>query len=488
MQNNCFKIRRAIAFALCVLTLLSVLSFSGGKYLHTSLTASAAAETNDVVIKPTYTVKFDKENYNKLLKQLNAQLQKKKFSKLAKRFLRDLLKFEVRNYPQWKTVNRDYPLMYKYVKENLVDVIPYITKIKLIDKSTPAGKVRAARVNWVGQTSQDAKSCTITMFYDISNPNMSDYEYATVLATLAHEIRHVRDRKAILYTKFPTRAVDDIFIEGGASFFERHCLPMVTPQESWETVTNSEGVTLYYDREDGCGYPYFQSIYDGLIYLAGYRTVNAVGKGKSVNQVKNAIAERYGQKVADEIWRLLLKMPRDPEKSKKPDTTFLTTVKFFRNLLNCVKQDIRNLDVSDKKQVRKFMDIFRNLKVKVLPHIQNDDGVLTSTYFAIDEVQELLIDQVLAARALPAIFDNSTLNRQAIREMLYYSETEYPMTYYDTEFLPPTIAQTAYTFSFDGYYGNMQMVYTNAYGVDVQFDCPFDEESFYARDCSYADS
>ena len=55
-------------------------------------------------------------------------------------------------------------------------------------------------------------------------------------------------------------------------------------------------------------------------------------------------------------------------------------------------------------------------------------------------------------------------------------------------FLPPTIAQTAYTFSFDGYYGNMQMVYTNAYGVDVQFDCPFDEESFYARDCSYADS
>ena len=122
MQNNCLKIRRAIAFALCVLTLLSVLSFSGGKYLHTSLTASAAAETNDVVIKPTYTVKFDKENYNKLLKQLNAQLQKKKFSKLAKRFLRDLLKFEVRNYPQWKTVNRDYPLMYKYVKENLVDI------------------------------------------------------------------------------------------------------------------------------------------------------------------------------------------------------------------------------------------------------------------------------------------------------------------------------------------------------------------------------
>ena len=488
MKNKIGRIKRGIAVVLSIITMFSVLSFSGGRYLQTSLQAFAAAETEAVVIKPTYTVKFDKENYNKLLKQLNAYLQKKKFSKLAKRFLRDLLKYEVRNYPLWKTVNRDYPLMYKYVKENLVDVIPYISKIKLIDKSTPKGKACAKKVSWVGQTSQSETGCTITMFYDISNPNMSDYEYAEVLATLAHEIRHVRDRKAILHTEFPTRAVDDIFIEGGASFFERHCLPMVTHQESWDTVTTSKGVTLYYDREDGCGYPYFQCIYDGLIYLAGYRAVDAVGKGKSVLSVKNAIAERYGQKVADEIWRLLLKLPRDPEKSKKPDTTFLTTVKFFRNMLNCVKQDIRNLDVSDKKQVRKYMDIFRNLKVKILPHIQDDDGILTDTYFAMDAVEEKLIDQVIASKALPQIFENRTLNRQAVKEMLYYSETEYPVLLFNTEYLPPTIAQTAYTFSFDGYYGNMQMVYTDADGDHIQFDCPFDEESFYKRECSYVGS
>ena len=484
MKNKIGRIKRGIAVVLSIITMFSVLSFSGGRYLQTSLQAFAAAETEAVVIKPTYTPKFDKETYQKLLKQLNANLKKKKFSKLANKLLRDLLKNEVRHYPQWKLVNKDLPKMYDYIKDNLIDVIPLIGKIKLIDLNTEVGKRRRAKVDWVGLTVTSGNFSNISLFYDLSDEDMTDYEYAMQLSNLAHEIRHVRDREAILHTKFPTQTVEDVFLEGGPSFIERVCLPMGTEQDTNDVLEVDDDNEIFYDREGFCGYPYFSCFYDGLVYMAGYRTVNEVGKGKNPITVKKAIAKRYGESTANEIWRILLKLPYNPEKSKNPKATFKLNAKFFRLVMDCAKKDIRSLDARDKKAVRKYMDVFRNLKVKIIPYFIQDGTFATPELCGVDSVEELLIDKVLASKALPTIYDNRALNRQAVEEILYYNDLEYKAWIF-TEFLPPTIAQTEYTFTYSEGEGVLTMDFTNERDLEVLFDCTFDEYGNNDRECSY---
>ena len=117
-------VQKTVAWLLCCVLLLSVLSFPGLNIFQTAIQSYAAAETEPVVIEPTYTYRFSQKSYEKLLKLLNVQLKKKKFSKLAKQMLRDILYYEMIYFPQWRNVYRDYPTTAAYVKENLIQVIP----------------------------------------------------------------------------------------------------------------------------------------------------------------------------------------------------------------------------------------------------------------------------------------------------------------------------------------------------------------------------
>ena len=478
-------LKRTVAFLLCAFTILSVLTFADGAALR----SFAAAETEPVVIEPTYTYKFPQKTYDKLLKQLNAQLKKKNFSKLAKKMLRDILYYEALYYPQWKNVYPDLPSTAAYIKENLINVIPMVDKIKLIDTSTPEGKKRRKKAGWVGLTVSNSQTSKITLFYDFSDKDMTPFEYEGQLSNLVHELRHVHDRKGIVGTKFPTETMEDIFFEGACSFHERFVLPMATYQESVAMVETSKDVTLFFDREACCAYPYFQCFFDGLICLAGYQTVDAIGKGKKPVTVKQAIAGRYGQETADTVWRILSKLPYDPEETKSPDKLFQLSVKFFQLLTDCMTKDIKKLDVRQPEVIRAYMDVFRNFKIKVLPFISDDAG---TAYFDTEKAEQILIDKILASGALPRLYEDEALNRQAIREMLYCDEFTYNVLFWE-EYLPPSIAQTKYTFSAieledESYDGMLTMSFKNERGVTVSFTCCFDEAETWDREADYPEN
>ena len=484
-------VQKAVAWLLCCVLLLSVLSFPGLNIFQTAIQSYAVAETEPVVIEPTYTYRFSQKSYEKLLKLLNVQLKKKKFSKLAKQMLRDILYYEMIYFPQWRNVYRDYPTTAAYVKENLIQVIPKISEIELIDLNTKEGKRKKKKTGWVGQTINQKGYSKITMFYDLSDGNGSAYAYEQTLATLAHEVRHVRDRDGILYTSFPTNTMENIFFEGASNFHERHVLPMATYQGAWQSVTNSKGVKILFDRETGGAYPYYQSFFDGLVYLAGYNIVDAVGEGKTPAAVKNEIANRYGQDIADSVWRILQKLPNDPKETKSPDTLFALTLKYFRLLTKCVTRDIKNLKVSQPDEIRQYMDIFRNFKNKILPYIQDKNGSFaTDQYFNTQTAERLLVNKIIASGALPRLYENKALNRQAITEMLYCDEYQYRILF-SREYLPPTIAQTQYTFTVnetggeDAYEGLLTMSYKNEYDDEILLYCYFDENETTYRNAEY---
>ena len=329
------------------------------------------------------------------------------------------------------------------------------------------------------------------MFYDLSDGNESAYAYEQTLATLAHEVRHVRDRDGILYTSFPTNTMENIFFEGASNFHERHVLPMATYQGAWQSVTNSKGVKILFDRETGGAYPYYQSFFDGLVYLAGYNIVDAVGEGKTPAAVKNEIANRYGQDIADSVWRILQKLPNDPKETKSPDTLFALTLKYFRLLTKCVTRDIKNLKVNQPDEIRQYMDIFRNFKNKILPYIQDKNGSFaTDQYFNTQTAERLLVNKIIASGALPRLYENKALNRQAITEMLYCDEYQYRILF-SREYLPPTIAQTQYTFTVnetggeDAYEGLLTMSYKNEYDDEILLYCYFDENETTYRNAEY---
>ena len=484
-------LQRASAYLLSCVLLLSLFSFPGVNVLQTAVRSFAAAETEPVVIAPTYTYRFNQKSYDKLLKMLNRRIKGKQFPKLAVRMLRDILYYEMIYYPQWRAVYPDFPTTAAYVKENLIDVIPLITKIKLINLNTREGRKLKQEVDWVALTSTQGDVNVITMFYDVSDASRSAYAYEQTLATLAHEIRHVRDYNARLYTTFPTGTLEKIFIEGASNFHERHVLPMATYQGEWQTVTNSRGVKMMFDRETGGAYPYYQSFFDCLVFLAGYAAVDAVGEGKRPETVRNAIAKRYGEETAETVWRILQKLPSDPQKAKDPDKLFFMALKLFRLLNACVTRDIRALDKEKPEEIRAYMDIFRNFKNKVLPYMQDDTGkVVTDSYFNTRKAEQILINKILASGALPQLYEKKALNRQAIREMLYCDEYEYRILF-SHEYLPPTIAQTNYTFSVyeepfaEGYEGLLTMSYQNEQGTEVLVYCYFDGEKTRHRDAEY---
>ena len=486
-------VKRTVAFLLCLITLFSVLSFADATVFQLATTASAAAETERVVIEPTYTYEFDEHLYQSLLKQLNAQLRKKKFSKIANTFLREILRYEVENYSQWTHVYPDLPSTAAFIKENLINVIPQIQTIKLIDLDTEAGRIFHEKTDYSGQTTPGSNGYVIRSLYtnldSLDLERINDYEaHLYDLQTLAHEIRHVRDWKGLAKQDFPSYFVQMVISDGATTFHERFVSPMETFQGKVEKVFTKKGAYVQFDNETKCSYTYYRTFYDSLIYLAGYPTMNAVGKGKPLNTIKKAIAKKYGQDTANLVWKILNALPDDTIDDKNEelwltsDKAVSLIAKFFQILLQCIKKDIQKLDISKPKTVRKYMDIYRNIKLKVLPDIFNaNDKIVNDKYFKTKELDSLLAKKVIASKALPTIFDNLKLHQQAIIEMLYCNEDVY-FSASDYEcYLPATIAQTEYTFTMDKGKPLVVEYFMDQYAYEIMFECTFNEQGSLSR-------
>ena len=487
MKNNDHRtVRRSLAFLLCFITLFSVLSFADGSVFQLATTASAAAETEPVVIEPTYTYKFDQKTYDSLLKQLNTQLKKKKFSKLANTFLREILYNYVKNYPQWKNVYSNLPSTTEFIKDNLINVIPYVQKLKMIDRDTEQGRILGEKAGWQGLTTPVSGGSSIRVFYrNPESKNLDHYRHLEDLQSLAHELRHVRDR-AVKKKDYSTLFTYKMISDGATSFHERFLSPMMTyPYGDKEKVYTKKDAYVVFQQDFGTVYPYYQSFYEGLVYLAGYSTVNAVGQGKPYKTIKQTIAKRYGSETASSVWKILNALPDEIDLGHAwlvSNKAVSLSTEFFQTLLKCIKTDIQNLNLSKPNVIRKYMDIYRNIKLKVLPDVFNAKKInVNSKYFNTKELNSLLVEKVIASKALPALYSNPKWTQQAILEILYCDKEEYETTDDYPCYLPATIAQTTYTFSMEDGKPMVFELFKDEDDSSVGFFCKFDENGNISR-------
>ncbi len=468
------KIKRIAAF---LLTLLLLFSSAGAAF--------AAAETKKVVLKPTVqTEQLDLKLYNDLLHRLNAELKKKNYSALAKKLIREILDYEAMYYAQWRTVYRDLPTLEAFVQENLIEVIPQVGELTFYDITTEEGARLNESVDWSGQTTTSDGKSKVSVFY--THPlKTGGMAHRSDIGVLAHELRHVRDREAIWHVAFPSLAMEDIFVEGGASFHERYVFPMQTEEEYGKSVVANNGMKMTFTREQRQSYPYYQTYYDSLVYLAGYNIVNAVGEGKEPETVKRAIAKRYSKKTANTFWSLLQKLPEESDLSKGGEKTFRVSLQYFRLFLNCVKADISRLKTGRPETIRAYMDIYRNLKLKILPEVTDKKGEdITSKVFSTAALDRLLADKVIKSGALGTLYEDEALNRRAVLEMLYCTQAAMG-TNTASCYFPPTISVTKYTFTMKNGKGLLVMKYIDGDDWTVTICCLFNAKRTTKRAASY---
>ena len=203
--------------------------------------------------------------------------------------------------------------------------------------------------------------------------------------------------------------------------------------------------------------------------------MDKVEKGEiSLSELKETIAQNYGQEKANKIWNTIHKWYSAYNENWKSDETYNAAVDLQELYFDCIKQDIGDLKTKD--QVKKFMDIWRGYKLKVLPQIEDSDGKnITNEFFEeIDEIDNVLTDKIIGTNTMYFTPDEK-MNRAAIKYGVLSASNK---GYFDSDgiyedvYLPPTIEGTNYRYKGNG---KSIITYENRYGETVNIEITFDE-------------
>lgn len=436
--------------------------------------AAAANASQQVVIAPTLKSAYSKKAYQSLQKEMDAVIRKKGFSDLAKQFLQEILLNKLKNYNQWRTGYLDMPDAKAYLQENLIDALKNVKSITLVDENSREGKKLAAQGWAPGETDGDLN--IFVMYHDpgtaLPETHLEDLE------KLDHEIKHCKDKKVLSKPKHYKNNFDlrDLLIEGGATFHQKFVGPLSAVQGGAWAIGDCSGTKqIAYEKNNCYGYLLHLYLYETLVYLAGYRVVEDVGMGQPVMSIKKEIAQRYGAKAANRIWNGMLDLHRYFEEDVEDVDIFRFAVNLHKQILKCMQKDIERLNVKKPAQVRRYLEVYRYYKLKVMPKVyQHQYTDITDTVFDTAALDKLLIDKIIASRALPQLLPEQALNRAALLSMLYCTAMPLPGdTYY---YVPPTISNTTFAASTTQKGGKLVMKYKDENNETVRVIFLFDQD------------
>lgn len=435
-----------------------------------------------IVILDATIEKYSKERLSKILDKVNVVLEKKDkhdFPELAKTFIRDGIEQIFNNYEDWRIAYKDLPTIEEYINESIIPAIENAGRITMIDyDSEEAIKMRK---NGDATAATIGDNCDVYLMYKNQN-NYSTEEHIQDVEALFHELKHCKDKKVLFDDKHFENDVDirEFFTDGGATFHEKLIKPLTSEHPYSEDITNSEGSKcVEYGKDDILGYMLDLYIYENLVYLAGYQTVEGVGQGNDLSTITDAIAKKYGRDTADKLWEDICYLYYNFDYESSSDDSFKYAIIVQNRILECIKQDIKNLDVTNKQQIREFMNIYRNYKIKIMPNVKNDvfDDI-TQSVFNTDELDDLLIQKIEESRAIKSFSNNTQLNRMALKSILLGNNNSYYRLDGICEdlYLPKNIGGTKYYYYSKEDQGNLIMSYTDKYGRNENIKVKFNKE------------
>ena len=459
--------KRLLAFLCMLLLLVPCAAFAAP-------VSRAASASQQVILAPTLKSAYSKKVYRSLRKEMDAVIRKKGFSDLAKQFLHEILLNKLQNYNQWRTGYLDMPDAKAYLRENLIDALKNVKSITLVDENSRKGKKLAARGWAPGETDGDLN--IFVMYHDpdtaLPETHLEDLE------KLDHEIKHCKDKKVLSKPKHYKNNFDlrDLLIEGGATFHQKFVGPLSAVQGGAWTIGDGSGTKqIAYEKNNCYGYLLHLYLYETLVYLAGYRTVEDVSMGQPVMSIKKEIAQKYGAKAANRIWNGMLDLHRYFEEDDEDVDLFRFAVRLHKQILKCMQKDIERLNEKKPAQVRRYTEVYRYYKLKVMPKVyQHQYTDITDTVFDTAALDKLLIDKIIASRALPQLLPEQALNRSALQSVLYTTTMPLPGdTYY---YVPPTLSNTTVAASATQKGGKLVMKYRDENNETVRVVFLFDRD------------
>lgn len=459
--------KRLLAFLCILLLLASCAAFAAPE-------SRAASVSQQVILAPTLKSAYSKKVYQSLRKEMDAVIREKGFSDLAKQFLHEILLNKLKNYHQWRTGYLDMPDAKAYLRENLIDALKNVKSITLVDEESRKGKKLASQGWGPGETDGD-----LNIFVMYHDPNTTLPEtHLEDLEKLDHEIKHCKDKKVLSKPKHYKNNYDlrDLLIEGGATFHQKFVGPLSAAQGgSWAIGDRSGTKQIAYEKNNCYGYLLHLYLYETLVYLAGYRTVEDVGMGQPVMSIKKEITRKYGAKTANRIWNGMLDLHRYFEEDDEDVDVFRFAVNLHKQILKCMKKDIERLNVKKPAQVRRYLEVYRYYKLKVMPKVYEHQFTdITDTVFDTATLDRLLIEKIVASRALPRLLPEKALNRVALLSMLFCTAMPLPGDTYC--YVPPTISNTTFAASTTQKGGKLVMKYKDENKKTVRVVYLFDRE------------
>ena len=406
----------------------------------TTTTEPSENTTEQTTTLPKYLQKEPKTKKEKLRYELELQLLAKDFPEEAKTFIRECFKQLYKNYPTWRTAYKDLPGREEYIRDNLINVIPNIPEIEMVK----TGTARAKYLEDVAPALTEDDFRVRVVYEDPST--VSEEQHLSDLELLLHEFAHCETPNVFNPAPYEQKeSTQNWFTEGEATFHSKFMFPLTANQDASWMIQNESGTrTINYGKTNGVGYMFNLYSYENLVYLAGYDTVQQVGHHDGVSLVRHTIAEKYGKQEEQSLWELLCYINDNWEKSWNTDMLYESAIRLQNMLLEFVKQDIQALDPHNPKAIKKYMDVYRNYKLKIMPSVQDEAYKLhTNEVFEIDAADELLIDKIEEAH-LFSFSNNKGLNRMAIKSILYADNNSHGVPFGD--YLPTTIHGTEYSY------------------------------------------
>lgn len=393
--------------------------------------------------------KYEDVTYNQLVTNLNNELDKKDFSQEARDLFKDTLDRLYKNYPEWQRAYKDMPSREQYIQVNLIDAIKTINKIELYEEDSEEAQELDEQGFASGFTSSDFE---ITLVY--KDPTYAEeFERQNDIERFLHEVIHCKQRNIAFNTELfnGDENLKNLFVEGSATFHMKFVNRLTSQQRGmWSISNEDETSTIDYSKDNCTGYLIELNAYENLVYLAGYDAIYSVEQGQDYSTIENAIASKYGEEKANNIIATMVEWYNEYSENWQSDKAYNLAIKLQNLYFDCIKEDIQNLDIKDKDQIKKYMEIYRNYKLKNLPQIIDSNGEnCTNEIFNIDSIDNMLIDKIIESDAMGKFSSNEKLNRMAIKSLIFASNDAYfeKDGIYDTIYLPYSIEGMEYTYS-----------------------------------------
>ncbi|MBP3255406.1 MAG: dockerin type I repeat-containing protein [Clostridia bacterium] len=424
----------------------------------------------------------DNYTYSELKQMMQNEIAKKDFSDLANQFLMEIFEELYQNYPSHQKLYKDFPNTATYINRNLINVIKDINSINLCKSGTD-------EANEVAKYGGGYTTVSTRDVYLIYGRFESESSHKQDLESLFHEIIHVKQVRTKDFSGFDYQG---LLVEGGAAFNSKFMTPY-----GQKSGGGGVEITINKDTDDEKNILFFKQTYPGntyapyvhayemLEYALGYDLMDYFEHGNVRSEyLKSKFYEKSGVKL-DELSTALDAICNGNLTNSGKIKYYNYSKEVENAYLDMMKNELSSINASDKTSIKKFIDVYRNYKQRIMPFFykgfqSKEEDNLAYQELNVLELDNLLIDKIINSGTIKKLSNNNNLNRMAIRAIVKDNRYDYyrkDKIYKDLH-LPDSMDNVQYVYFENEGNGHLVLKYNDYSHGETYMEYTFNETDF----------